>query len=283
MEDAETLKAGEGAADPGGAGAIADLPQAMAGGSLNRAVLLLRAIAHGGEKGTSLSHIVALTGLPRSTIHRVLAMLDEVGWIERDRETRHFHLGAEFLAFGIVAATRHPIERRAATELAALAREIGQTIYLMVRSGLDGVCAARHESPSPIQTLVLKPGSHVPLGWGAGSMAILTALPEVEAESIVAQNRRRFLAMPRFDEAGFADTIAVSRRRGFASHDGLFSRGISGIGVAVRDPSFYPIAAISTAFVSDWLDEQQRLRCASRLNEVARHIAERLVETQRRA
>jgi DNA-binding IclR family transcriptional regulator len=255
----------------------------MAGGSLNRAVLLLRAIAHGGEKGTPLAGLVALTGLPRSTIHRVLAMLDELGWVERDRETRRFHLGAEFLAFGIVASARHAIERQAATDLAALAREIGQTIYLMVRSGLDGVCAARHESPSPIQTLVLKPGSHVPLGWGAGSMAILTALPEAEAAEIVAQNRRRYLAMPQFDEEGFAEAIAAARRRGFASHDGLFSRGLSGIGVPVRDPSSYPVAAISTAFVSDWLDEEQRLRCASRLNEVARHIAKRLVATQRRS
>lgn len=287
MEDAEPPKAGDGDVDARPTVAAleeaAGPAQGMAGGSLNRAVLLLRAIAHGGDQGTPLAGLVALTGLPRSTIHRVLAMLDEVGWIERDPQTRRFHLGAEFLAFGIVAGTRHPIERQAATDLATLAREIGQTIYLIVRSGLDGVCAARHESPSPIQTLVLKPGSHVPLGWGAGSMAILAALPEAEASEIIAHNRSRFRAMPRFDEAAFDPVVTAARQRGFASHDGLFSRGISGIGVPVLDSSAYPIAAISTAFVSDWLDEEQRLRCASRLNEVAHHIAKRLVETKRRA
>jgi DNA-binding IclR family transcriptional regulator len=255
--------------------------QQMAAGSLNRAVLLLRAIARGGQAGAALTEIVNWTGLPRSTIHRVLAMLEETGWIERDALTRRFHLGAEFLAFGIAAAARHPIERQAATELAALSREIGQTIYLIVRSGLDGVCTARQESVSPIQTLVLRPGSHVPLGWGAGSMAILTALPEKEAAEIIAHNHRRFAAMPGFDEAAFAKAVAATRERGFASHDGLFTRGISGIGVPVRDQSSYPIAAVSTAFVSDWLDEEQRLRCASRLKETASRIARRLLGPSR--
>jgi DNA-binding IclR family transcriptional regulator len=260
-----------------GAGRIAAAAPAMSGGSLNRAVLLLRAIARGGETGAALAELVQWTDLPRSTIHRVLAMLGEAGWVERDPHTRRFHLGAEFLAFGITASARHPIERQSATELAVLAHEIGQTIYLIIRSGLDGVCVARQESVSRIQTLVLKPGSQVPLGWGAGSMAILTALPESEAAEIGAHNHKRFVAMPGFDEAAFSDAVAAARKRGFASHDGLFARGISGIGVPVRDASAYPLAAISTAFVSDWLDEAQRLRCASRLNEAARRIAQRLV------
>jgi DNA-binding IclR family transcriptional regulator len=279
MEDSRTSGSrGSGSGSEPAAEAVA---QALAGGSLNRAVLLLRAIARGGEAGASLTDLVAWTELPRSTIHRVLALLDEAGWVERDAATRRFHLGAEFALFGIVAAARHPIERRAATELAALAREIGQTIYLIVRSGLDGVCAARHESASTIQTLVLKPGSHVPLGWGAGSMAILAALPEAEAGAVIAANKKRYAAMKSFDEASFRKAVAGAREQGFASHDGLFMRGLSGIGVPVRDPSSYPVAAISTAFVSDWLDGEQRLRCAKRLSETAKRVAGQLFEARR--
>jgi DNA-binding IclR family transcriptional regulator len=283
MDQAESPHAAD--ADPAGPAAqeaAASLTQeAPAGGSLNRAVLLLRAVARGGDAGAALTELVAWTGLPRSTIHRVLAMLDDTGWVERDARTRRFHLGAEFLGFGIVAAARHPIERQASTELATLAREIGQTIYLTVRAGLDGLCVARHESASPIQTLVLRPGSRVPLGWGAASMAILTALPQSEAAEIVAHNHRRYLEMRAFDEVAFTAAVEAARQRGFATHDGLFARGISGIGVAVRDLGSYPVAAISTAFVSDWLDEAQRLRCASKLTEAARRVAKRLVQAAR--
>jgi DNA-binding IclR family transcriptional regulator len=163
-----------------------------------------------------------------------------------------------------------------------LAQEIGQTIYLIVKAGLDGVCAARQESASRIQTLVLKVGSHVPLGWGAGSMALLAALPAAEAEEVVARNRRRYAEMPTFREEVFGKAIAETRARGFASHDGLCTHGISGIGVPVRDLTGYPIAAISTAFVTDWLDDEQRLRCAARLNETAQRLAGRLVDIRAR-
>ncbi|SDR57291.1 transcriptional regulator, IclR family [Rhizobiales bacterium GAS191] len=251
-------------------------------GSLHRAILIVRAIARGSETGAALTEVVAWTGLPRSTIHRVLDMLIESGWVERDAQTRRFHLGAEFLTLGIVAAARHPIERAAATEIAVLAQEIGQTIYLIVKAGLDGVCAARQESASRIQTLVLKVGSHVPLGWGAGSMALLAALPRAEADEVIERNRKRYVEIPSFDPAAFAKAVEDARGRGFASHDGLFTRGISGIGVPVRDRSFYPVAAISTAFVTDWLDDAQRLRCAARLNETALRIAKRLVDIRSR-
>jgi DNA-binding IclR family transcriptional regulator len=247
-------------------------------GSLNRAALLVRAIARGAGAGAALTELVARTGLPRPTIHRVLATLLEIGWVERDAGTKRFHLGAEFLTLGIVASARHPIERVAASELGSLAQEIDQTVYLIVRAGLDGVCVARQESASRIQTLVLKLGSQVPLGWGAGGMAILAALPQAEADQVIRCNLARYAQMPFFDEEAFGAAMRGARGHGFASHDGLFAQGIGGIGVAVLDRSSYPIAAISTAFVSDWLDEAQRLRCAARLKETAERIATRLVE-----
>jgi DNA-binding IclR family transcriptional regulator len=263
---------------PSSDGSLPDTAFAEPTGSLHRAVLIVRAIARGSEAGAALTDIVAWTALPRSTIHRVLAMLIGAGWVERDLETRRFHLGAEFLTLGIAAAARHPIERAAATEIAVLAQEIGQTVYLIVRAGLDSVCAARQESASRIQTLVVKVGSHMPLGLGAGGMALLAALPRAEADEVMERNRKRYAEIPSLDPAAFAKAIEDTRIRGFSSHDGLFTRGIGGIGVPICDRADYPVAAISTAFVADWLDEAQRLRCTAKLNDTAQRIARRLID-----
>lgn len=247
-----------------------------AAGSLNRAALLVRAIARGGAEGAGLADLVAATQLPRPTVHRVLDMLGEIGWVERDAVSRRFFLGQQIHALGIVAAARHPIERAAAAELAGLVEDIGQTVYLSIRSGLDAVCAARQESSARIQTLVLKVGSQVPIGRGAGSMALLAALPPQEAETIVAANLGRYRAEHAdFDEPVFRAALEEARGRGFASHDSLFTRGISGIGVAVRDPSGYPLAAVSTAFVGDWLGPGDREHFVRRLNEAAERISAR--------
>lgn len=252
-----------------------------AAGSLNRAALLVRAIARGGAGGAGLADLVAATALPRPTVHRVLDMLADIGWVERDAGSKRFYLGREIHALGIVAAARHPIERAATTELARLVEEIGQTVYLNIRAGLDAVCAARQESSARIQTLVLKVGSQVPIGRGAGSMALLAALPLSEAEAIITANRARYVAEnAEFDEAAFRAALDEARRRGFASHDSLFTRGISGIGVAVRDVAGYPLAAVSTAFVGDWLGPEDRARFVVRLNEAAERISARLTTSR---
>lgn len=254
-------------------------PRAQSGdstaGSLRRAAPLVRAIAQTAAAGATIADLLDRTGLPRPTVYRVLDTLADVGWIERDETTRRYYLGREMVALGAAAAARHPIERVAAPTLARLAAEIGQPIYLMVRTGYDAVCIARHESRGAVQALVLKVGSRVPMGRGSSTIAMMAALPEAEAEELVTKNQPRYrAATPPVDAAAVRRQLAEARRRGFASHDGMFVPGMSGIAVAVRGPDGYPIAGISTAFVTGWLNESQRATCARRLAESAKEIAE---------
>jgi DNA-binding IclR family transcriptional regulator len=262
---------------------VADRPRSRRGGarvtvdgtagSLRRAAPLLRAIAQDGGAGASIGDLIARTHLPRGTIYRVLDMLADVGWIERDGPSRRYYLSQEMIAFGTAAAARHPIERVAATTLAKLAGDVGQPIYLMVRAGFDGVCVARHESGSAVQALVLKVGSRVAMGRGSSTVSMMAALPDSEVDEIIAANRPRYRGeTPPVDETSLRRRIAETRQRGYAQHDGMFVAGLSGIGVAICDPSGHPIAGVSTAFVSEWLNERQRAVCAKRLAEAASRI-----------
>jgi DNA-binding IclR family transcriptional regulator len=245
-------------------------------GSLRRAAPLIRAIAQDGAAGASIADLLDRTNLPRPTVYRVLETLASVGWIERDDATRRYYLAREMIALGAAAAARHPIERLAASVLAQLATEIGQPTYLMLRAGLDGVCVARHESGATVQALVLKVGTRVPMGRGASTLAMMAAMTEAEADEIIACNRARYrAATPAIDEAALRRELDAARQRGFASHDGMFVPGMSGIAVAIRDPSGHPIAGVSTAFVTEWLSERERAVCARRLAETAADIASR--------
>lgn len=250
-----------------------------AAGSFARAQILLRAIARAGTEGAELRALAASTGLPRATIHRVLAMLEGAGWIEREAISRRFFLGRELLALGVSASARHPLARIAAVPLVRLAAEIRQPVYLIVRSGTDSVCVAREEGGQSIQTLVLQVGSRQALGIGAGSMALLAALPEADATAFVAANLARYRERAGFDEASFLRELSNTRSRGFAAHDSLFTPGVSGIGVAVVDAAGYPYAGISTAFVGAWLPVEERPRIIDRISEAASEISARLQRT----
>ncbi len=247
-----------------------------AAGSFARAQLLLRAIAQAGTEGAALRDLIRATGLPRPTVHRVLAMLESAGWVTRSGEGQAFRLGLELLALGAGAAACHPLETVAGAAMARLALAIAQPVYLVVRAGPDSVCIAREESGRRIQTLVLQVGSREPLGIGAGSMALLAALPEAEMQEFIAANRARYHQRPDFDEAAFLAAVERTRRLGFAEHDDLFTPGVSGVGVAVRNGRGEAIAGISTAFVGVWLSAEARAGIVPRIREAAQDISARL-------
>ena len=249
----------------------------VSAGSLNRAVILLTAIARGSRKGSLLTELVARTALPRPTIHRVLDMLMAMGWVERDEQTSRFNFGFDLAALGYSAISRHPIERVAATELSALAERLDQVVYLSVRAGLDMVCIGRYESESQIQVGKGRVGLRGPFGMSPSCMAMFSYLPEDEVRGIVKANMSRYHRIEGFDEQGFHKALVEAMKNGYGTYDNIvLDRTTSGLGVAIRDPAGYPIAAIGTTYITGWLNEEQRQLCLAQLQKAASTITERL-------
>ena len=263
---------------PGGRGASQTTGD-EATGSLARAVQIVRAVAAGGVEGVSMADLVRRSGLPRSTLHRVSQMLVGAEWLERGEDGRFF-LGRELHALGLAATMHQPIERLAGPSLLRLRQQVGQTLYLSIAVGADAVCVARYESSLPVQMLVLDVGSRQPLGMGAGGMALLAALPEDDARTVVEVNRHRYQQRSAYDELKFDAALRSARVVGFAAHDSLFTKGISGLGVAIRDRSGYPLAAISTAFVTEWLNAGEREDCIRAMWQAATEITRRCLQVE---
>lgn len=243
-------------------------------GSLNRAVTLLTTIARGSRKGSTLSELVARSGLPRPTIHRVLDSLIALGWVERDAQSARYNLGTDLAALGYSAICRHPIARIADTTLSRLAETLDQLVYLGVRSGLDMVCIGRYESGSQIQIGRGYVGMRGPFGMSLCCMAIFAQLPQAEVRQIVEANMSRYHRIEGFDEEGFHRTVAEAMQQGYGTYDNIIlDRTTSGLAVAIRDPSGYPVAAIGTTFITGWLDEAGRQRCLEHLHLAAEEIA----------
>ena len=252
-------------------------PESGASGSLNRAVILLTAMARGSSKGSLLTELVARTGLPRPTIHRVLDMLIELGWVERGPETMRFNLGFDLAALGYSAISRHPIERIAATELSALAERLEQVVYLGIRSSLDMVCIGRYESESQIQVGKGRVGLRGPFGMSPACLAMFSQLPRDEVEAIIEANLSRYHRIEGFDETGFRRAVDEAMKNGYGTYDNIvLDRTTSALGVPVCDASGYPVAAVGTTYITGWLDEAQRARCLHELRQSAARISERL-------
>lgn len=249
-----------------------------AAGSLNRSLILINAIARGSRKGSLLTELVARTGLPRPTIHRILTMLMEMGWVERDAETARFNLGLDLAALGYCAILRNPIERIASTELSKLADDLKQLVYLGVRSGLDMVCIGRYESQSQIMVGKGWVGQRGPLGMSMSCMGMFANMPPNEVNAIIQANMARYHRIEGFDENGFHRTLEQAMQTGYGTYDNIIlDRTTSGFGVAILDASGYPIATIGTTYITGWLTDEQKKNCIEKLNQAAATISKALL------
>ena len=249
-------------------------------GSLNRATLLLTAIAQGSRKGSLLTELVARTALPRPTIHRVLNMLMDIGWVVRDPQTTRFNLGMDLAGLGYTAISRNPIERIASTELSQLADAIEQVVYLGIRSDFDMVCIGRYESQSQVQVGRGWVGLRGPFGMTPSCMSMLAHLPEQDVDEIVNANLSRYHRIEGFDERGFRNTLTEARKNGYGTYDNIIlDRTTSGLGVAILDPTGYPIAGIGTTYLSGWLNEVQIETRLNLLQQTARRITDKIFGT----
>ena len=210
---------------------------------------LLEAVVDRPLGGATLNELAAATRLSRPTAHRLLLSLRKLGFVEYDAETRRFFPGLKAYRMGLASAARFDIVELADRGMSRLADETGDTVFLSLRHGDSALCAARKIGAFPIRTLTLNVGDFRPLGVGAGSLALLAALPEDEVRHVIARNRAKLAAYPGIDAARLKEMAAKTRRQGFAVNDGLILEEMAAIAVPVRDGSGKTIAAISVAAI----------------------------------
>lgn len=185
-------------------------------GVLDKSVAILAALAERGA--ATLSDLVAATGLPRPTAHRLARALEVHGLVGRDGDGR-FCLGARLGAWGGAAAGHAPLPSLAAPVLAGLRDETGETAQLYVRDGEHRVCVAAAERPSGLRDSV-PVGARLTLTAGSGAKVLLawadpTQWPEgVDPRALAAVRRAGWAASIAEREAGVASVSAPVRSGG---------------------------------------------------------------------
>ena len=194
--------------------------------AVDRALALLQITGRAVGRGVALSELIAASGLGKPTVRRLMLALIRRGLVEQDGTTRLYHLGEESYVLGILATPRHGLLETAADALVRLAKASGDTAFVSMRRGSDAVCLYREEGAFPIRTHALETGAQHPLGIGAGSLAMLSALPDAEIEALLADNADRLLSdYPNYTAELLRSDVAMTRARGFALNPGRIVAG----------------------------------------------------------
>lgn len=241
---------------------------------IQRVALLLRLLTHHHRQGLRLVELGRLAGIERSTAHRILQGLIAERLAAQDHGSKLYRLGPAMYEMGLAAAPGLQLRDICHPRLLSLADTTGDTVFLTVRSGFDGVCVDRAEGAYPVKVFVLSVGRRRPLQIGGGGLAILSALPDDEVRRIAQANAARLAEhYPAHSEAEFRHRLTQARRQGYAVKDVLEVEGVRTVAAPIRDAAGQAVAAISVATLASRLKPD-------RAAEVARAIRQAISEIE---
>jgi len=242
-------------------------------GAVQRAFRLLRLIGEQGPAGARLTSLAEAAELPRPSVHRMLRLMTEEGFVGYDPRSKRYTLGLDLFVLGARAGSRMGLRDVARPVLLRLTASLGETLFLLVHNGYDAVCIERSVGPLPIRSFTGDIGGRVPLGIGQGSTAILAFLPPAEQDEIISHNLPRMRQYGSFDEASLRAELAQVRSDGHAGGAAGLIPGHAGVAVPILDHDGRAVAALSVGSTSDRLGLRRRTVISTMLKREAATIA----------
>src|SRR5258708_5190496 len=225
-------------------------------GGLQRAFAIIRALA-AAQGGDRVTRIAKAVGLTQGTVHRILQSLMAEGIVEQDENTKLYRLSVEFFALAAQAGNPSGMRTLCRPALLRLCASLGDTIFLLVKSGFDAVCLDMCEGPFPILSFTGDIGGRVALGVGQGSLAILAFLPDVEREEIIRFNVPRIRGYGVLDEVYLRTEIERVRQLGYAGQNSGVLDGMAGVAVPILDRTGCAVGALSVGTLAARLGEDR--------------------------
>ncbi len=192
-----------------------------------RAAAVLRALKDD-PSGLSLGQIAERAGLPRSTVQRIVAALQEERLVIAQTMGNGVRLGPELHA--LARAARYNIVDRCRPYLARMRDTLGETVDLSVLRGGQMIFLDQVPGSHRLRT-VSSVGEVFPLTTTANGRACLAIMPEPRAEALA-------LAEWNGDAAGWPALLTQLTRirtEGLAEDLDNHTDGISALGIAFAD------------------------------------------------
>lgn len=207
--------------------------------SVERAFAILGAVATRPAGVTSLAEKV---GLPKSTVARLLASLEDLHAVERLDGAR-YGIGPGVAALAATVSVEGRIAAAVRPELAQLVRAVGESAGLALPAGYEVRYVDQVESDNAVQVRDWT-GTRAPLHAAPSGLVLLAQWPPDAVAAYVSRGLERLTPRTVVDPDEVLRRLERIRRDGFAWGLEEFTEGINSVAAAVHDAGGNPVAAI---------------------------------------
>jgi len=182
----------------------------------------------------SQKEISGLLGLPMPTVHRLVAVLSERGWLDRDPGSRRLRLGLQTarLVPALLAGMRLP--ELARPHLLRLATEVHETANVAILQGPE-IVYLLNETGSRLLSTRVSVGMRLPAHCTALGKCLLAQLPDDLARvTLGAEPYERLTERTLTTWSVLAADLAAIRERGYSISEEEYEIGLISIAVPVH-------------------------------------------------
>lgn len=241
--------------------------------SVDRAVTVLEIIARMGD--ASVSEVATAVGVHRSTISRLLAVLELRDMVELAGGRGRYRLGSNILRLAASVRTNLDVTVQGAEISADLASRVGETVNIAIKEGDSAVNVYQAEGGGAI-TANNWVGRPTPLHATSSGKILLAWLPPGETDRLLGATLAPYTPATVTDPEALRDQLARARTDGFALTIGELEDGLNAIAAPIRGPGGAVIAAISASGPSYRLSPELMTQRAGEIMGAAALVSKRM-------
>ncbi|MBU1358606.1 MAG: IclR family transcriptional regulator, partial [Gammaproteobacteria bacterium] len=199
-----------------------------------------------GDGPMTLAQLIAATGRPRGTVHRMVSTLVNTGFATHDAQTARYALTLKAWRIGSSAVRDLDLVERARPSLERLMRETGETVHVSVMEGADAIVyVAKLASPRSIgvQTRL---GQRSP-SWCTATGRAMLAYDDEAADLALAGPLRRLTAQTITDPQQIRAILQDVKQQGYAITKIENHPDMGGVAAPVRDQTGHVVASVGVA------------------------------------
>lgn len=228
--------------------------------SVDRALVVILAFE---ESDTiTIADLSKRLGVSRSTIFRLLNLLEHRGFVRQDKRTKAFHRGPALLRAGLAAVSRSDLRASTRELLERVVGELDETAHLVVLQGDTAFFLDCVESSHMVRS-ASRVGTGLPAHVTASGKILLAGLADAELEQLLPDELEGIGTASR-SSASLRRELEEARGRGWAVNDGESEVGLRAVAVRfeANDAGMGADAAITVAGPAQRLND-------GRLEEIA--------------
>ena len=205
----------------------------------------------------TIADLTRTTGIPRPTVHRLVAELLAVGALQRDDRGR-LAVGLRLWQLGTLAPLSEPLRTLAQPFIEDLYAALHQHVQLAVLEGQEAVIIERISAPNAVP-LVSQVGGRLPLHCSAVGKVLLSHSEQAFVDRVLTGELRQYTARTVTDPSELRRQIAACRRTGTAEVRGELSDQADSVATRILDAQGRTVAALSIVVQSGSVRHQAAL------------------------